>query len=119
MHLVSCRNLLIYLQSPEQREVLSLPHSALCPKGYLFLGSSETVGEQREAFERINAKARIFQKRAATSLARPALAKITPMFAPVREARLAAASASNGGRRPQEKLREAINAKLTADFVPT
>jgi two-component system CheB/CheR fusion protein len=119
MNLVSCRNLLIYLQPPEQREVLSLLHFALCPQGYLFLGSSETVGEQHDVFEPINAKARIFQKRAATSLAHPALANIAPMFPPVREALSAVASVSNGGKRPQEKLREAINAKLTADFVPT
>jgi two-component system CheB/CheR fusion protein len=119
MNLVSCRNLLIYLQSPEQREVLSLLHFALCPKGYLFLGPSETVGDKRDGFEPINAKARIFQKRAAISLARPARANIAPVFPSLRERLKAVASASNGGKRPQERLWEAINAKLIADFVPT
>ena len=42
--LVSCRNLLIYLQPDEQRKVLSLLHFALRPDGYLFLGAAETVG---------------------------------------------------------------------------
>ena len=119
MDLISCRNLLIYLQSPEQRKVLSLLHLALNPEGYLFLGMSETVGEQHDAFEPINAKARIFQKRAAASLAGPALANIAPVFAPVREALSAVSSISNGGKRPQEKLLEAVNVKLIADYAPT
>jgi two-component system CheB/CheR fusion protein len=38
--LVSCRNLLIYLQPEEQRKVLSLFHFALRDGGYLFLGAS-------------------------------------------------------------------------------
>ena len=117
MNLVSCRNLLIYLQTPEQREVLSLLHFALCPAGYLFLGSSESVGEQHDTLEPINAKARIFQKRAGTSLARPPLANITTPFPPARETLSAHPSVSDGGK--QEKLYEAINAKLLADFVPT
>ncbi|MEP6686335.1 MAG: CheR family methyltransferase, partial [Verrucomicrobiota bacterium] len=119
MNLVSCRNLLIYLQTPEQREVLSFLHFALCPKGYLFLGSSESVGDRHDALEPINAKARIFQKRAGTSLAPPALSNIATLFPPTREALSAMASVSNGGKRPQEKLWEAINAKLIGDFVPT
>jgi two-component system CheB/CheR fusion protein len=115
MDLISCRNLLIYLQSPEQRKVLSLLHFALSPEGYLFLGTSETVGEQADAFEPINAKARIFQKRAVASLAGPALANI----APIREALSAVSSISNSGKLPQEKLLEAVNAKLIADYAPT
>jgi len=119
MDLISCRNLLIYLQSPEQRKVLSLLHFALSPEGYLFLGASETVGEQHDAFEPINAKARIFQKRAAVSLGGPALANIAPVFASVREALSPVSSISNGGKRPQEKLLETVNAKLIADYAPT
>jgi len=69
LDLASCRNLLIYLQSPWQRQVLSLLHLALRSEGYLFLGSSETVGEQQNAFEPINVKARIFKKQGATALA--------------------------------------------------
>ena len=41
--LLSCRNLLIYLQRDVQREVLELFHYALNPEGFLLLGSSETV----------------------------------------------------------------------------
>jgi two-component system CheB/CheR fusion protein len=119
MDLVSCRNLLIYLRSPEQRKVLSLLHFALRPEGYLFLGSSETVGEQHDAFEPVNAKARIFQKRAGASQPGPTLGNIAPVFVPVRKAVSTTSSVAQGGQRPQEKLWDAINTKLVADFAPT
>ncbi len=45
MHLVTCRNLLIYMQPQLQQQVLSTLHFALQPKGVLFLGSAETVGD--------------------------------------------------------------------------
>ena len=43
LDLVSCRNLLIYLQPALQRRVLELFHYALRPAGWLFLGASETA----------------------------------------------------------------------------
>src|SRR5262249_30526204 len=42
--LVSCRNFLIYLEPPLQNRVLSMFHYALRPEGYMFLGSSESLG---------------------------------------------------------------------------
>ena len=41
--LISCRNLLIYLEREVQREVVELFHYALCPGGHLMLGTSEVV----------------------------------------------------------------------------
>ena len=43
LDLVSCRNLLIYLQRPAQRDVVELFHYALRPGGALVLGTSETA----------------------------------------------------------------------------
>lgn len=43
LDLVTCRNVLIYLNSTAQERVLETFHFALKPKGYLFLGSSESV----------------------------------------------------------------------------
>lgn len=50
MDLVSCRNLLIYLDPVLQRHVLPLFHYALRPEGMLMLGPSETVGAFSEYF---------------------------------------------------------------------
>ena len=44
LDLISCRNLLIYLNSELQRRLLPIFHYALKPGGLLFLGSSETIG---------------------------------------------------------------------------
>ncbi len=43
LDLISCRNVLIYMDVPLQRRVLPLLHYALNPTGFLFLGSSENV----------------------------------------------------------------------------
>ncbi len=59
--LVSCRNLLIYLQPEEQRKVLLLFHFALRDGGYLFLGASETIGQLTEFFEPVSSTLRIFR----------------------------------------------------------
>lgn len=61
--LISCRNVLIYLQPVLQRKVLSAFQFALKPGGFLFQGSSETVGEMEDAFKMIHSKWRIFQYR--------------------------------------------------------
>ena len=60
--LVTCRNLLIYLQAPAQTKVLGLFHFSLSPGGFLFLGSSETIGELEEEFDAIDHKWRLFRK---------------------------------------------------------
>ena len=49
--LISCRNLLIYLQPPVQQRILSVFHFALSPGGVLFLGPSETLGTLADGFE--------------------------------------------------------------------
>ena len=57
MDLVSCRNLLIYLTPPLQRQVVSTFHYALNSIGYLVLGNSETVGANSDLFELAGSKA--------------------------------------------------------------
>jgi len=62
MHLVSCRNLLIYFRQAVQQKVLQSFYFALIPNGYLFLGSSESLGEQKALFRPISQKWRIFNR---------------------------------------------------------
>jgi len=61
--MISCRNLLIYLQQALQHKVLSVFNYALLPEGYLFLGSSESVGEMENEFLPIDTKWRIYKHR--------------------------------------------------------
>ncbi|MDJ0520841.1 MAG: chemotaxis protein CheB [Planctomycetota bacterium] len=61
--LISCRNLLIYLEPVLQEKVLDLFGFSLNPKGVLFLGSSETPGRHLDAFETVQAKWRLYRSR--------------------------------------------------------
>jgi two-component system CheB/CheR fusion protein len=62
LDLISCRNLLIYLEPEAQKKVLALFHFALNEGGYLFLGPSETIGHQIDLFETVSKKWRIFRR---------------------------------------------------------
>ena len=58
--LISCRNLLIYFDDKLQKRVMPLMHYAIRPGGFLFLGSSESVGRFENVFSIIDQKARLF-----------------------------------------------------------
>ncbi len=62
MHLISCRNLLIYLKKNVQEKVLNSFYFALEEGAYLFLGSSETLGKKSDLFKTTSKKWRIYQK---------------------------------------------------------
>jgi two-component system CheB/CheR fusion protein len=62
LDIISCRNLLIYLEPEVQQRVLALLHFGLMEGGALFLGSSETVGAAEELYELVDKKARIFRR---------------------------------------------------------
>lgn len=61
LDLISCRNVFIYLQRELQGDVLKLFHYALKPKGYLFLGTSETVDAAPHLFTAFDREHRIFR----------------------------------------------------------
>lgn len=60
--LVTCRNVLIYFQNSAQKRVLSSLHFALKKEGFLFLGSSENLGDLASHFKIINERHKIFRK---------------------------------------------------------
>ncbi|MBV6625261.1 MAG: response regulator [Rivularia sp. (in: Bacteria)] len=63
MDLISCRNVLIYLQSNLQQQVLGNLHFSLSSKGILFLGEAENLGHIEPEFQHLDAKNKIYQKR--------------------------------------------------------
>lgn len=62
LDLVSCRNLLIYLNAELQNRMIPLFHFALLPGRFLFLGNSENVTRHPKLFVPIDRRARIFRK---------------------------------------------------------
>jgi len=62
LDVVSCRNLLIYLEPEAQQKLLQLFHFALNEDGYLILGPSESIGRQVDLFQPVTKKWRIFRR---------------------------------------------------------
>ncbi len=60
--LVSCRNVLIYFQHAAQKKVLSSLYFSLRRDGYLFLGSSELLGDLKSHFETVEERSKIYRK---------------------------------------------------------
>jgi len=60
--LISCRNLLIYLQPAAQQRILSFFHFALSQHGVLFLGPSETLGPLADGFDVLDKHWQLYRK---------------------------------------------------------
>jgi two-component system, chemotaxis family, CheB/CheR fusion protein len=113
LNLVSCRNLLIYLNRDIQKRVIEILHYALRPHGYLFLGSAESVDLASGLFVPIDKKHRIYQAanaRSGSFHAMPSLLGPSERLHPVK------ASKNRSERRrtsPQE-----VHQRLLEDYAP-
>jgi two-component system CheB/CheR fusion protein len=76
--LISCRNLLIYLDRDLQNQACNTFSYALVPNGYLFLGSSESVDTPGQLFRVVSREARIFQSIGRSSAHLPPLSRVPP-----------------------------------------
>jgi two-component system CheB/CheR fusion protein len=63
LDLISCRNLLIYLEPVLQKQILALFHYALTPSGFLMLGGSESIGTFTEFFTLEDKKLKFFSRK--------------------------------------------------------
>jgi two-component system CheB/CheR fusion protein len=64
LDLICCRNLMIYMGISLQQKLIPLFHYALNEGGYLFLGTSETVGEFGNLFTTVERKQKLYQYKA-------------------------------------------------------
>jgi two-component system CheB/CheR fusion protein len=71
MDLISCRNLLIYLNRDAQNRVLDIFHFAFRPHGLLFLGTSESVEDGSALFQVFDKKHRIYRHCPASRMGLP------------------------------------------------
>ena len=78
MDLVSCRNMLIYLDPVLQQRVLGNLHYALKPQGYLFLGGAENAGYDPALFSVVDRRHHIFRK-LGNSSSRTFVSRLPPM----------------------------------------
>ena len=75
MDLISCRNLLIYLEPSLQKKALPTFHYALKPEGFLFLGASESIGSFTDLFEPVDKKHKIYSKKSCAGAGVPSAGK--------------------------------------------
>ena len=114
--LVTCRNVMIYLELEAQRKVLSLLHYSLCPNGILMLGPSETPGELEFEFKPVDNRWRVFRKKRDVSLLND--------VRPVRSTQQATPSpppSSSGRPTPQRLLERQVIAayeQLAKSYLP-
>jgi two-component system CheB/CheR fusion protein len=86
LDLLTCRNLMIYMGPELQKKLIPLFHYALKPGGWLFLGSSESVGEFDTLFSAFEGSAKIYRHKVDLQgqqklLLSRALAPMTPPLA--------------------------------------
>lgn len=62
LDLVTCRNVLIYLEPDSQQKIIALCHFALRRGGHLFLGTAETIGQHEDLFEEVCKKWQIYRR---------------------------------------------------------
>jgi len=63
LHMISCRNLMIYMGQVLQKKIIPLFHYALNQDGILFLGTSESIGEFSDLFHPVDKKWKIYKRK--------------------------------------------------------
>jgi two-component system CheB/CheR fusion protein len=114
LDLISCRNLLIYLEAELQRKLLPVFHYGLNPSGYLFLGPSESVAARSGLFHSVDSRHRIFQRKP-TSLHVSAYIQLPDGS---RVPKLHPHSASSPATSRENNQARAIERVILEDFAP-
>jgi two-component system CheB/CheR fusion protein len=117
--LVSCRNLLIYLQPVLQHKAMDMFNFSLAAGGLLFLGTSETIGEMMDYFAALHHKWKIYRCRGKRRQLNPPI--ITEQVLSTNDAQLInSVSARKGLRQQREEaqLLDRLLHSLSGDYLP-
>lgn len=114
LDLISCRNLLIYLQPSAQKKVLSLFHFGLKAGGVMFLGPSESPGDLSDEFEPVDDHWKLYRKRRDVRL-RPDFRLLLPS-GPPQKPRINMAYASSAAA--SDRLQQAVYDRLLEEHMP-
>jgi two-component system CheB/CheR fusion protein len=116
LDLITCRNLLIYMGAELQRKLIPLFHYALKPDGWLFLGTSEGIGEFDMLFSVLDRKAKLYRRTEDLhGLQRAALGRFMPSMTAI-EAALSRGTAKPAGP-GQQSLRELTEHALLSQVI--
>ena len=114
LDMLSCRNLFIYLNSETQKKLLPLFHYTLNAGGFLFLGSSETIGGYADLFSPLDNKWKVFKRRE-TLLARKGMVEFPATRMPF-EARTVAPVGTQ--KEPEVSVTETAKAFILQNIAP-
>ncbi len=114
LDLVSCRNLLIYLDQTAQRRVLPIFHYALKPTGLLMLGNAESTAAAADLFTTLDTQHRIFARKPTAPRLALDMATGTP---PGEGTSSVGAPAALTGGELQKRLERVIQNKYSPDAV--
>ncbi|MBK7565010.1 MAG: PAS domain-containing protein [Propionivibrio sp.] len=101
LDLLSCRNLMIYLEPELQNRLIPVFNFALRPGGVLFLSPSESIGNHTELFSSLNRKCKFYRARHDTSTA-GGIVSTPPVIW----------SAASGGKAPEDVTRRSTATNL-------
>jgi len=62
LDILSCRNMLIYMETELQKKLMGLFNYSLNQGGILILGSAETIGNHKEGFEELDSKLKLYRR---------------------------------------------------------
>ncbi|MDO8331396.1 MAG: chemotaxis protein CheB [Fluviicoccus sp.] len=118
LDLITCRNLLIYLDTDLQRKLIALFHYALSAGGVLFLGSSETVGECGDLFAVLDRKSKVFQRKEDFQGAQRAALGRFMTHEHMRDLTLPSSSPGKAVQPVKPSLRELVERTLVEQLAP-
>src|SRR5262249_12357902 len=111
--LISCRNVLIYLQPAVQKKVLRIFHYSLNPDGALLLGSSETIGDSTDTLTDHDKQQKIYAKKNI-----PSAAVFDVMFGPPHARRVEIDPKTTPDVRPIVTLQQQADRKVLEKYGP-
>lgn len=114
LDLISCRNLLIYLDGEAQKKIVQMFHYALNQCGYLFLGNSETIGRSLDLFADVDKKWRIYQRRDLEATP----AGVAPRWGPLAPAVSVSGARPDGDHVPKGSVRDLTERLLLESYIP-
>jgi two-component system CheB/CheR fusion protein len=113
LDLISCRNLLIYLQAALQKRVMRVFHYALNPRGCLLLGSAESIGEAADLFSLLERKLKLYVKKQGVS---PGVFEFA--FGARHDDGTAAMTGPSGERKPELSMQQLADRKILDKYAP-
>jgi two-component system CheB/CheR fusion protein len=118
LDLLSCRNLMIYLEAEQQNRLIPVFHYALKPKGVLFISNSESITNQPELFRPLHRKWKFYS--AIHTANKPRLSEFRSLAMPVNHK--PSSSTPNivqTSKISEDSIAELSNSMLLQSYAPT